>query len=93
MTKDARTCELALSLLRSWVNTETYFAYLVGLESFGDIPDEEPPGDELPDWIAKSFVVKLLKQFAATQAEYHVEETQLQVEQSAFDVEMVDGAG
>ena len=62
VTKDEKTCEQALHLLRSFVSDEQKFHKLVGLDSLSDIPEGEVPADQIPQWITNSFTCKLTKQ-------------------------------
>ena len=60
-TKDAKTCEQALSFLN--VCSEDKLLRVCGLESISDIPTSDlADPDELPDWLAKSFFGRLIKQ-------------------------------
>ena len=41
VTKDERTCELALTLIRTFCSDENKLCSLFGIESISDIPDSE----------------------------------------------------
>ena len=65
-TKDARTSEQALGLLRTLANNEDYLVSLSGLEAFSDLTSvsEATSETEVPDWISKSFIYRLSQQLA-----------------------------
>ena len=64
VTKDEKTCEQALTLIRSFVSDEnSKFYSLVGLEALTDIPeDSEAATEQAPAWIMNSFIWKLTEQ-------------------------------
>ena len=87
MTKDPRTCEQALILLTSWINTQEVFLRLGGMDNVEDIPSADFGEDELPDWIAPSFICRLAEQLSSmvTTVSRKDRPEDNQIEQSAFD--------
>ena len=87
MTKDPRTCEQALILLTSWINTQEVFLRLGGMDSVEDIPSADFGEDELPDWITTSFICRLAEQLSSmvTTVSKKDRPEDNQIEQSAFD--------